>query len=464
MTLSIIGKATRSVANLNSFLKTKGCPEYAELYCKAGEKWGVRWDIAVFQSCLETGFWSFKGDVKASQNNFAGIGAKGGGVPGDSFASPAVGIEAQLQNLALRAGAKISKEEIIAPYVKQNYEIISKRGTTTWESLTGTYATDPNYHHKIFAIAEEFDAMFPDEKPDSEAETITKIVLNRKDNGSPVATAYAGDVARWTHIVANNSFEEFKSWCEQFPNVKLIGVEDTSKAFPKLPDYGFVAPPADDPNVDYLPFAKVASKKMKEVANGYPEYFVIHWTAGEPSQSGEAGISEGVANGYTYAFLPRDGQLWQGAPIHDGGYHAGNAKISSLKAFGVEVACAGRLEKIGDLFVPWFAKNKDGSINKGRCIPASQVRYDNDGPEDDGSFKGYYQVYTDEQVKTLVVTALWFVQVRKMPIDNIVGHDEVATPHGRKCDPGFSIGDNGMVGFRNKIKSLVQQGKKWNEI
>jgi hypothetical protein len=118
----------------------------------------------------------------------------------------------------------------------------------------------------------------------------------------------------------------------------------------------------DDPNVDYLPFARIASKKMKEVANGYPEYFVIHWTAGEPSQSGEAGISEGVANGYTYAFLPRDGQLWQGAPIHDGGYHAGNAKISSLKAFGIEVACAGRLEKLGDLFVPWFAKNKDGSV------------------------------------------------------------------------------------------------------
>jgi hypothetical protein len=222
-------------------------------------------------------------------------------------------------------------------------------------------------------------------------------------------------------------------------------------------------PVKDDPNVDYLPFARIASKKMKEVANGYPEYFVIHWTAGEPSQSGEDGISAGVANGYTYAFLPRDGQLWQGAPIHDGGYHAGNAKISSLKAFGIEVACAGRLEKIGDLFVPWFAKNKDGSVNKGRCISASQVRYDNDGPADDGSFEGYYQVYTAEQVKTLVAIALWFVQVRKMPIDNIVGHDEVATPYGRKCDPGFSILEGGMVAFRALIKKHVSEGKSWRD-
>ena len=277
--------------------------------------------------------------------------------------------------------------------------------------------------------------------------------LNIANDKSCVQAMNGGDLIE---TFEGNSLKALMSAVARHPKMGTWAIGERKK--------GDVTDPVkDDPNVDYLPFARIASKKMKEVANGYPEYFVIHWTAGEPSQSGEDGISSGVANGYTYAFLPRDGQLWQGAPIHDGGYHAGNAKISSLKAFGIEVACAGRLEKIGDLFVPWFAKNKDGSINKGRCISASQVRYDNDGPADDGSFEGYYQVYTAEQVKTLTAIALWFVQVRKMPIDNIVGHDEVATPHGRKCDPGFSILEGGMVAFRALIKKLNAEGKSWRD-
>jgi hypothetical protein len=56
MSLTILGRGTRDVNSLNAWLREKGCPEYADLYRKAGEKWGVRWDVAIFQSCLETGF------------------------------------------------------------------------------------------------------------------------------------------------------------------------------------------------------------------------------------------------------------------------------------------------------------------------------------------------------------------------------------------------------------------------
>jgi N-acetylmuramoyl-L-alanine amidase len=267
--------------------------------------------------------------------------------------------------------------------------------------------------------------------------------------------------------VEANSFEDFNDWCKQFPNARLIGIEDTTKAFPKLPDYGVVVVEPEKPTwekTDWIPFAKKASKSMKTVQKTWPKYLIIHWTAGEPSQGGEDGIASGVKSGYTYAFLPRDGQLWQGAPTHAGGYHAGNASVSSYDCLGVEVANAGKVSKIGDLFVPWFAKKDDGTINKARCIPAEQVIYDNDGPEDDGSFQGYYQKYTEPQVNSLTKLALYCVQVLGIPVENIRGHDEIATPHGRKVDPGFSIGDNGMVGFRNKIKTLIQQGKKWNEM
>ncbi len=51
----------------------------------------MRWDYAFFQMAVETNFLSFKrgdgswGDVKPAQNNFAGFGTTGGGVPGDSY-------------------------------------------------------------------------------------------------------------------------------------------------------------------------------------------------------------------------------------------------------------------------------------------------------------------------------------------------------------------------------------------
>jgi hypothetical protein len=198
--------------------------------------------------------------------------------------------------------------------------------------------------------------------------------------------------------------------------------------------------------------------RRKEV---WPSYFVIHWTAGEPTQKGSDGIASGVTSGFTYCFLERSGKLFQGAPTNQGGYHAGNASVSSFDCLGVEVACAGKVEKIGDKYVPWFAKNSDGSINTARCIPASEIIYDKDDTADDGSFAGYYQMFTPEQQHTLLKMALYAVQVLGIKVENIRGHDEVATPHGRKVDPGFSLCEGGMVQFRKDVSKLVSQGKTW---
>ncbi len=54
-------------------------------YMRHGEALGLRWDYAFFQAMLETGYLKFTGDVKPDQNNFAGLGATGRGVRGESF-------------------------------------------------------------------------------------------------------------------------------------------------------------------------------------------------------------------------------------------------------------------------------------------------------------------------------------------------------------------------------------------
>jgi len=83
--------------------------ELARLYDIYGRRFGIRADVAWVQMCHETGFGRYgyysggqwiSGDVKPEQNNFAGIGATGGGVPGNTFATAELGVIAQIVHLA----------------------------------------------------------------------------------------------------------------------------------------------------------------------------------------------------------------------------------------------------------------------------------------------------------------------------------------------------------------------------
>ncbi|MGI5939921.1 MAG: S-layer homology domain-containing protein [Thermoleophilia bacterium] len=72
----------------------------AKLYVTYGERFGIRADMAWAQMIHETGYGQFGGDVMPEQNNMAGIGAIGGGVPGHSFATAELGVIAQYVHLA----------------------------------------------------------------------------------------------------------------------------------------------------------------------------------------------------------------------------------------------------------------------------------------------------------------------------------------------------------------------------
>ena len=75
-------------------------------YMRHGEMLGVRWDFAFYQMIVETGALSYwrgnrHGDVKPSQNNFAGLGATGKGERGESFTDIGSGVRAHLEHLVL---------------------------------------------------------------------------------------------------------------------------------------------------------------------------------------------------------------------------------------------------------------------------------------------------------------------------------------------------------------------------
>ena len=74
--------------------------DIAQLYVIWGYRFGIRADLAFAQMLHETNFLRYGGDVGAWQNNFAGIGATGGGNRGNNFATAELGVIAHYAHLA----------------------------------------------------------------------------------------------------------------------------------------------------------------------------------------------------------------------------------------------------------------------------------------------------------------------------------------------------------------------------
>jgi hypothetical protein len=139
--------------------------EIARWYKYYGEGWRVRWDYAFFQMALETNFLSYRrgdgrrGDVWETQNNFAGIGATGGGVRGERFPDVKTGVHAQIQHLVAYSG-----EHVAAPVAKRTREnqddIISLSNRlgreVTFGDLARRWATDRAYAKSIDFVANLF--------------------------------------------------------------------------------------------------------------------------------------------------------------------------------------------------------------------------------------------------------------------------------------------------------------------
>jgi Mannosyl-glycoprotein endo-beta-N-acetylglucosaminidase len=139
--------------------------DIARYYKLHGEALGVRWDYAFYQMLLETNYLSYKtgsgkrGDVDPRQNNFAGIGATGGGVPGDSFPDVSTGVLAQMQHLVAYSGERVAKP--VAPRTREKQGDIIElsralRRPVRFDDLINRWAKDRNYAKSIEWVAERY--------------------------------------------------------------------------------------------------------------------------------------------------------------------------------------------------------------------------------------------------------------------------------------------------------------------
>jgi hypothetical protein len=73
--------------------------QFCQIYLDQANSEGVKAEVAFVQAMKETGWLQFGGDVSITQYNFAGLGATGGGEPGNVFSSIEEGVLAQVQHL-----------------------------------------------------------------------------------------------------------------------------------------------------------------------------------------------------------------------------------------------------------------------------------------------------------------------------------------------------------------------------
>ncbi len=179
--------ACATPGRLTSFLRSRNSrlddrfDTVAIEYIRHGQNLNVRWDYAFFQMVLETGSLSFMrnenraGDVRPSQNNFAGLGATGNGEHGESFPTVSLGVRAHLQHLLLYAGDVVEAPVAERTRKVQEWGVLTDwhKGFTTpitfrdlarkWAPGSRGYASD------IQAIADDFYDDFCN-KPDAHPE------------------------------------------------------------------------------------------------------------------------------------------------------------------------------------------------------------------------------------------------------------------------------------------------------
>jgi hypothetical protein len=136
----------------------------AALYKAHGERYRVRWDYAFFQMIVETNYLLFKngagqGDVSPAQNNFAGIGTTGGGVPGDSFPDVSTGVLGQIQHLVAYSGEQVANPVANRTREKQDDIIATSQRLgrpVTFRDLSGRWAADRRYWRSISFVADVY--------------------------------------------------------------------------------------------------------------------------------------------------------------------------------------------------------------------------------------------------------------------------------------------------------------------
>lgn len=154
----VLGTPQASVDRMYQYVKSMNpgssfTREIAEEFYNQGVKYGIRGDIALCQSCVETGWFKYTGGtaVTPSDHNYCGLGVTTLGQKGCQFSTVAQGVSAQLQHLwAYATTASLPSGWTL---VDPRFNYVNRGCAPYWESFgSGIWASGANYGSKILSI------------------------------------------------------------------------------------------------------------------------------------------------------------------------------------------------------------------------------------------------------------------------------------------------------------------------
>ena len=150
----IMGECYLGPVQLTNFIKQYN-PKFdgniAIEFISRCKKYGIRGDVAICQSILETGWFKYEGSaVTADQHNYAGLGVTSNGVKGLSFNSIATGVEAQLQHLYAYATKSALPDGI--NLVDPRFTFVNRGSAPRWVDLNQKWSSGVEYGQKILGI------------------------------------------------------------------------------------------------------------------------------------------------------------------------------------------------------------------------------------------------------------------------------------------------------------------------
>ncbi|MDE5720279.1 MAG: glucosaminidase domain-containing protein [Paramuribaculum sp.] len=126
--------------------------EIAQAFYDVGQRYGIRGDVALCQSILETGWFLYTGGtaVRPEQHNYCGLGVTRKGIRGHAFKDPREGVTAQIQHLyAYASTERLPKGEGM---VDPRFALVSRGVASTWHDLNGRWAANNHYGSRILKL------------------------------------------------------------------------------------------------------------------------------------------------------------------------------------------------------------------------------------------------------------------------------------------------------------------------
>ena len=127
-------------------------PAIARAFVELSAIYGIRGDVAICQSIVETGWFKFEGGtaVKPNQHNYCGLGVTSLGISGNAFITIENGVEAQMQHLYAYA----CKDAIPAgrTLYDPRFKFVTRGCAPRWIDLDGKWCAGTGYGEKILNL------------------------------------------------------------------------------------------------------------------------------------------------------------------------------------------------------------------------------------------------------------------------------------------------------------------------